>query len=174
AWHRKPPQPSRSPAPPTGLATRSRSSQRPNPRIETEKPQQVQSHLASAPAVPSSDCDLDGHFMDKLDAAVDQMIKGSVRRLTYGEKVELGPAGPPKDQGASLMKAAPRLPLQLAEIRQQLRQLTLDCDRLQALAGDIPEEEAEPLESVEAEHASAISSASRLLDALSSDPDPEL
>ncbi|CAJ1338019.1 unnamed protein product, partial [Effrenium voratum] len=82
-------------------------------------PASVQSHLASAPAVPSSDCDLDGHFMDKLDAAVDQMIKGSVRRLTYGEKVELGPAGPPKDQGASLMKAAPRLPLQLAEIRQQ-------------------------------------------------------
>lgn len=125
--------------------------------------QQVESHLGTAPPAP-----VDG-LMTKLDAAVDQLIKGSVRRFTGdGTVIELGPSTPALPPPLSI---APRLPQQLAEIRQQLRQLSVDCDRLQALGKD--EDENEAIENVEAEHANAMSQASQLLDALNAECDPE-
>ncbi|CAE7766841.1 unnamed protein product, partial [Symbiodinium pilosum] len=136
---------------------------------QPDPPQQAMtSKLASVPRVPeteypssarqSEETDLDCDLILKLDEAVDKMIRGSVRRLAFGTDtaehglvVELGPASAPKEQGASVLQAAPRLPQQLAEIRQQLRQLSADCDRLQALAAPAPGRgQEEPLESVEA------------------------
>ncbi|CAE7231688.1 hypothetical protein AK812_SmicGene23509 [Symbiodinium microadriaticum] len=147
--------------------------------------QAVASKLISVPCVPqtaspaterhsSEETDLDSDLVMKLDEAVDKLIRGSVRRLAFGTEspeksrvVELGPTSAPKEQGASLLKAAPRLPQQLAEIRKQLRQLSEDCDRMQALATEGPSFEEEPLESVEAEHASTMSQANQLLEAVS-------
>ena len=87
----------------------------------------------------------------------------------HSRVVELGPASAPKEQGASVLKAAPRLPQQLAEVRKQLRQLSADCDRLEALTeaplNPLPED---LLESVEAAHASTMSQASQVLEAISS------
>lgn len=128
--------------------------------------QQVESHLGTAPPAP-----VDG-LMTKLDAAVDQLIKGSVRRFTGdGTVIELGPSSTPGLPPPPPLSIAPRLPQQLAEIRQQLRQLSVDCDRLQALGKD-EKDENEAIENVEAEHANAMSQATQLLDALNSECDP--
>ena len=143
--------------------------------MQPVQPVERESHLGVAPPVPPP-VPLDADLMTKLDAAVDQLIKGSVRRFTSDSTstiIELGPAGPgPNSQPGGpgrLVKGvelAPRLPQQLAEIRQQLRQLSADCDRLQALAVE-PEEDA--IENVEAEHASTMCQANQLLDALNSE-----
>lgn len=134
------------------------------PKVLKEPPMQIgESHLGVAPPP------LDGDLMTKLDAAVDQLIKGSVRRFTNPESIiELGPADGDRASGGSgsgsVLKVAPRLPQQLAEIRQQLRQLSADCDRLQALSNEAEEDEA--IENVEAEHANTMCQANQLLDAL--------
>mmetsp|Transcript_43356 Transcript_43356/g.94208 ORF Transcript_43356/g.94208 Transcript_43356/m.94208 type:complete len:166 (-) Transcript_43356:15-512(-) len=124
-----------------------------------------ESHLGVAPAP------LDAGLMTKLDAAVDQLIKGSVRRFT--EVIELGPAtGATGTTGVAgaVLKVAPRLPQQLAEIRQQLRQLSADCDRLQALAQEDGNDDA--IENMEAEHANTMCQANQLLDTLNECENP--
>eukprot|EP00930_Biecheleria_cincta_P082348 TRINITY_DN72100_c0_g1_i1.p1 TRINITY_DN72100_c0_g1~~TRINITY_DN72100_c0_g1_i1.p1 ORF type:complete len:375 (+),score=98.51 TRINITY_DN72100_c0_g1_i1:35-1126(+) len=131
---------------------------------------------------------LDSHFMQQLDLAVSRAVEdGHLRDIAplpvedvgLNKVVELGPACPPKDAQATpapavpappLLGAAPRLPKQLAEIRQQLQMLTANCDKLQALTSKMngcptvgvymP-----PLEHLEAEHASTMGRASRLLEA---------
>eukprot|EP00931_Biecheleriopsis_adriatica_P122436 TRINITY_DN97429_c0_g1_i1.p1 TRINITY_DN97429_c0_g1~~TRINITY_DN97429_c0_g1_i1.p1 ORF type:complete len:273 (-),score=42.58 TRINITY_DN97429_c0_g1_i1:64-843(-) len=148
--------------------------------------------LQSLPDLPSlpddaavnSTSELDEKLLQKLDTAVDRiLVEGSASagakqiaplpRVLPKGVIELGPASPnpPKMQGVSLFQAAPRLPHQLAEIRQQLRLLTSNCDKLQALAAQAKcfghnGSEPPPLESVEAEHASTMSQASRLLEML--------
>ena len=123
-----------------------------------------ESHLGVAPPP------LDAGLMTKLDAAVDQLIKGSVRRFT--EIIELGPATTATGTGVAgaVLKVAPRLPQQLAEIRQQLRQLSADCDRLQALAHEDGNDDA--IENMEAEHANTMCQANQLLDALNECENP--
>eukprot|EP00435_Cladocopium_sp_Y103_P019685 s4866_g4.t1 len=131
-----------------------------------------ESHLGVAPPP------LDAGLMTKLDAAVDQLIKGSVRRFT-SEIIELGPAttatGATCATGGvgagAVLKVAPRLPQQLAEIRQQLRQLSADCDRLQALA-HLEDGNDDAIENMEAEHANTMCQANQLLDALNECEDP--
>ena len=144
-----PPGPPGGPSPQSGQA----SGQAGNPTRST-------SHLGVAPPP------LDAGLMTKLDAAVDQLIKGSVRRFT-GEVIELGPA---TTGGVAVLKVAPRLPQQLAEIRQQLRQLSADCDRLQALAMEDGNDDA--IENMEAEHANTMCQANQLLDALNECENP--
>lgn len=133
----------------------------------------------------------DSDFMKQLDVAVSQAVEGrhleDVAPLQVEEcnVVELGPACPPKDTQATapappaaaaalpappLLGVAPRLPKQLAEIRQQLRMLTANCDKLQVLTSQMNAGPgglacAPPLESLEAEHASTMGHASRLLEA---------
>ncbi|CAE8636588.1 unnamed protein product [Polarella glacialis] len=105
----------------------------------------------------------------KLDMAVAQVMEG--KQLFFGES-DVEVAGLPKvvalgerdSKAATLMHCAPRLPQQLADIRMQLRELAQNCDNLQAM---VEEQDSESqIESVEAEHASAMGQAARLLEAL--------
>eukprot|EP00933_Yihiella_yeosuensis_P005358 TRINITY_DN109862_c0_g1_i1.p1 TRINITY_DN109862_c0_g1~~TRINITY_DN109862_c0_g1_i1.p1 ORF type:complete len:274 (+),score=49.99 TRINITY_DN109862_c0_g1_i1:62-883(+) len=143
-----------------------------NKRISPEKRgTDVCASSTGSPAVPN---ELDSIL---LDTAVDQLMAG--KRLSFSNFDEENAAVPKvvplgdADVSAGALHCAPRLPQQLADVRQQLRLLTANCDKLQqglAMQQRADENrdayEAVPLQTVESAHAAAMRQATRLLEAM--------